>query len=67
MLSDKEFEEVKSAHENEPWWYLFLNYGCPISSNKKYEEKFSAIAKALEEYIVFVNEAENGSKREIYL
>ena len=67
MLSKEEFEDVQSLHINESWWYLFLNYGCPLPLNKEYEEKFNAISKALVEYIDFVNQTSDGSERQIYL
>lgn len=54
MLTKEEFEEIRDAHQNETWWYLFLNYGCPIE-NSEYEEKFNNVSKAVEEYTVYMS------------
>lgn len=55
MLTDEEFDQVQLAHEKEAWWYLFSNYGAPIS-NPEYVKRFEAVEQALKEYINFCTE-----------
>lgn len=55
-LTLEEFDHIQVAHTNEqPLWYLFLNYGCPIE-NAEYAAKFNAVRVALENYANYLNE-----------
>jgi len=54
-LTVKEFETVREAHQEESWWYLFLNYGCPID-NPFYEIQYNKMRDALEAYIAYMSE-----------
>ena len=57
-LTLKEYKRVCEVHQEESWWYLFLDFGSPID-NPDYEKKFKAIQKALEAYVAYMEEQGN--------
>lgn len=60
-LTKEQFITICDTHANESMWYLFLNYGCPVrpaSAAPEYVEKYQAVSKALEEYVIFIRDQE---------
>lgn len=64
ILSKKEFVEVCEAHQEETWWYLFLNYGAPID-NPEFVKRFEAVRNALSEYAEFMNKEQKFLEHEL--
>lgn len=69
-LTIEQYNDICDTHQEESWWYLFLNYGDPLFGEvPEYAKLFEGLEKALTAYIEYMTTQRKllGEERELYL